>query len=666
MQVPKVETTIVTSKGVQDKQGSFLGNVDSTTTKTQTLRKKLSIPASNDTTSDPARFKHKLTTKRRKMSKNSLSILKRFSSSHLVNTTPNKSEESESSHKYSLRKSSLSDEEEDTFETGLGTAKKYPLRKSSLSDEENAEEENIFEGLGTNKKFPLRRNNSLADSNFGDNSLKSSMEENEFDTALDKLVKDKKRAHSGKWSPKHQTKEIALEKMIKNAQKALSDHFCLTILAEANKIFSPTDAVLFGKMDKEISALEKQGPSEKLSLLITQKAALITKIMQEAKIQAQSEIDLFIKPEGLPTFEDFIEIEKPHVDLNLKITHAQALGKRSSQEDAHNYLENKDLLFGWILDGHGGKSVAAAASEFFKLKCMDYSSRYLREDEQYDKRDDKYTLEKLIHWIHQKVIEDPTLDKVGATALLFVLDKKTGRIVTATLGDTELMVVVEDKELKTAQLIPLSCARGWWHETEARRAENAWKTPGLAASLMENFNVKESRVGGINVSRAIGDNHENRDVVKKMKDAHKEETQLNKMKSKSSSTLPKKEEGQQVEKNSEKEKKSHQKSSSESKKKAENGAKEVLMSHKPKMTVSLVAPETDKLKYTLIAACDGFWDYTKKVDMLKIISQNPPNLAQALTDYTAKSTEAKDNISVIAIQVLETPKNDEEKKKKEN
>lgn len=107
----------------------------------------------------------------------------------------------------------------------------------------------------------------------------------------------------------------------------------------------------------------------------------------------------------------------------------------------------------------------------------------------------------------------------GTTAVISFIDKNSGRIYTATLGDSEANIYRKiDKKVKS---IPLSCVRDWSSKKEAKRAAAVTNDPAKATQWPKAKNPKTLRFPspnyGLNVSRAIGDVEFSKGVIHKAK-----------------------------------------------------------------------------------------------------------------------------------------------------
>jgi serine/threonine protein phosphatase PrpC len=190
------------------------------------------------------------------------------------------------------------------------------------------------------------------------------------------------------------------------------------------------------------------------------------------------------------------------LDLHSQIYSSQ--GKRDEMEDAHLNVEiEQGNLYG-IFDGHGdlGEIGKYAAKSFeYQFSGVLKHTNHVRE-----------AFETMINKIHAevKILSDKGLLDGGCTALICFVDKKTRRIFTASLGDTEARIIRNLGD--DISSIPLSPIRDWHSDKDQARAIS-WYNENKRKDLMDKFlNAKDKSrrfpggfEGGSNVSRAIGD-----------------------------------------------------------------------------------------------------------------------------------------------------------------
>lgn len=301
-------------------------------------------------------------------------------------------------------------------------------------------------------------------------------------------VDPKNKPGSLPWRPSATTKEKAIEKMLKNARKAIEEHI-------------------------------KKG---------------------DDRFGTYASVE-----EALPSIE---AIRNPTASTPLVLEHVEYATQgptRPTMEDAHFYAENDQGIITGIFDGHGGKGVAEFANEKFEkdflktLNEVDGNVHHalekliheIHEEVKENYYNEKLELQKYYEFIKELVNKECPNDSEelkekfvqalryehimkmrfisGATAVISVIDKKTHLIYTATLGDCEANIYRKiNGELKS---IPLSPVRDWSCEKEALRASIYTGRDEIAKDWLTQdpkrirFPKKGDPLGDTNVSRAIGD-----------------------------------------------------------------------------------------------------------------------------------------------------------------
>lgn len=204
----------------------------------------------------------------------------------------------------------------------------------------------------------------------------------------------------------------------------------------------------------------------------------------------------------LPKVDAFCTpLQKP---LTFMYSEAAAQGQRLTMEDAHFIMSESQLpgLLAGVFDGHGGAQVAKFASsrftELFFSKLTEYSG------------DVHKAFEEIFLEIHQEVEMKPIWKEQGSTAVIIYLDKATGLLYTATLGDSEATLYRAEGE--SFICLPLSFVKDWSNQKDAIRADEyhgttwrrkSYKEEGWVGHLApQTLRVPENC---LNVSRAIGD-----------------------------------------------------------------------------------------------------------------------------------------------------------------
>lgn len=185
-------------------------------------------------------------------------------------------------------------------------------------------------------------------------------------------------------------------------------------------------------------------------------------------------------------------------DLQFKVSECERQGVRKDMEDAHFHTQMEQGLLAGIFDGHGdlGKMAQYVAKRFKEgfgevLKAAAHPHE---------------AFEAMIHQIQSEIGNLPG----GCTGLICFVDKKTHRVYTATLGDTEAKIYREiGGEMRS---IPLSCVRDWHSEKDYERAKK-WYRENNMRGIGDQFDREQGKhrrfpggqFGGVNVSRGFGD-----------------------------------------------------------------------------------------------------------------------------------------------------------------
>lgn len=304
--------------------------------------------------------------------------------------------------------------------------------------------------------------------------------------------------------------------------------------------------------------------------------------------------------QALPSIEELRNSPANAASLNFSHHFHDAQGPRTTMEDAHFFKDIDQGAVVAVFDGHGGKEVADYANTQFQLRFAQKLALYNGNVHK--------SFERLIHEIHTEVLTHQDWNGMGCTAVISFIDKKSGNVYTATLGDSESNIYRQcDDGLKS---IPLSCVRDWSSQKDAKRAaiatgvpelETEWpKYPDQSKTFRYNnlnsiYNYVRHQVdkivrwySGVNVSRAIGDAGCN-----------------------GTSDKP-------------------------------------GVIHKPKITVTKARPGD-----RLVIACDGLKDYVPENEIVDVVKANPGNnLAQALVDKALSNMSyGGDNVTVVVVEI---------------
>jgi len=256
------------------------------------------------------------------------------------------------------------------------------------------------------------------------------------------------------WKPRELTREKELAKMIKNTQKACEEHFT--------------------KQDSLARAQEATG------------AFVVV-----------NPVNPYIDPALIRSTLDYLYYLP--IDKNFSFSHGtfRNIASRTKMEDADFYIDHPLFILTGVLDGHKGDGVS-------KYVKNEFERRFKKPDSIDPQKDSIFSIfENTIHRINAKIFAKKRLDKQGSTAVICCIDKKTGRIYTATLGDSEANIYRRIDGI--LESIPLSCIRDWESLKDEQRAFQYY--PGKALEFCYCPSAKHRRIAGLNVARAFGDKH---------------------------------------------------------------------------------------------------------------------------------------------------------------
>jgi serine/threonine protein phosphatase PrpC len=329
----------------------------------------------------------------------------------------------------------------------------------------------------------------------------------------------------------------------------------------------------------------------------------LSKIQKNAKKALVEHIELVKDPlfitedefhHEVSTHPEALAIEKAFSSVSVK-------GARPSHEDFFSKKESDNFTFIVLLDGHGGKAVAEFAGHAL-LECMSYL------EQNCDNL--KLAIETVFELVQKQIRKNLKWNAMGSTAVCCFIQKKTGLVYTATLGDSEANIYRKVGE--SIKSIPLSCVRNWHSLKDSVRYANFYASrsfsylfssgEGAAASSPEALQKAEvdkilakirsqpskivrTKHMGLNVSRSFGDDSP--------KDKH-------------------------------------------------------LVIQKPKVSVFEIKP-----KDILVIACDGLKDYVSESKIIEQISLKDAenNLAQRLLDCVpGKAIASPDNVTIACLE----------------
>jgi serine/threonine protein phosphatase PrpC len=301
-----------------------------------------------------------------------------------------------------------------------------------------------------------------------------------------------------------------------------------------------------------------------------------------------------------PTENISLTSESLKAPLKFSFSAHSHIGHREKMEDFFFHLEMPEGVVAGVLDGHSGAEVAKFAAAAFKERFHEALKRA-----KYNVHD---TFETLIDEVQTEILKKDEWKKMGSAVVISFLDKTTGLVYTATVGDCEANIYW--KVNGTLKSIPLSVIMNWGREKEAIRnayalsdlpPESAIQSSQLLgfvkAWLEKAKHAKDPKkvrsfIGnnGLNTSRAIGD-----------KDCLPEDPKSTK-----------------------------------------------AIIHKPKITITKAHPGD-----IVVLCSDGLKDSLEEKEIVQFIAQsnNFDALAQELVEKACKSPKNSDNITVIAIQL---------------
>ncbi len=252
----------------------------------------------------------------------------------------------------------------------------------------------------------------------------------------------------------------------------------------------------------------------------TMRRHLLEAIEKQEKVEELQAIDLSFSSEP----------------IRCKVWEAHAQGSRSSMQDRTLIVEDDSSLLTAVFDGHGDSKAAKYASSRFAELFAHFRSTH-KISKAFEKTMQAIQTEliesrkmfKDAYLVNLKKLENPdqayrtTLEENpglraklscgGTTACACFVDKQTGRIYTATLGDTEARVYRKIEGIIYS--IPLSLVRDWSDREEALRAKTVhYSVNGFSIPLSSQEVKKYEQhldakaladpTGGVNVSRGMG------------------------------------------------------------------------------------------------------------------------------------------------------------------
>lgn len=228
-------------------------------------------------------------------------------------------------------------------------------------------------------------------------------------------------------------------------------------------------------------------------------------------------------------------------------------------------------------------------SEVAKFACSIFPKTFSRILAQ-AKGNVHFAFESAFEEVQKEISKHKNWNEMGCTAVICFINRHTRQIITATAGDSEANFYSLNDESKMESL-PLSCVRDWSSKKDALRAATALNRLEFANEWPLVTNAKYLRYP----SRFYGVN-----VSRGFGDLCYQDDQG-----------------------------------------------KTAITHKPKITINSLK------QGILILACDGLKDYVPENEIIQQIANGNPNLAQRLVDYAIKEKHAKDNVTVVAINIAE-------------
>ncbi len=156
----------------------------------------------------------------------------------------------------------------------------------------------------------------------------------------------------------------------------------------------------------------------------------------------------------LPQGDQVEELQyRLYADLNY--------GEREVQEETYFHQENGEYVLAGVFDGHGSNKRKSnyAVTEYVRT----YASVNFRNELMEAEGNVHKAFESMIHALLEKEADNfqNAWKDLGTTAVICYIDKKTRRIFTATIGDSQANIYRKQGETENLRVIPLSPIHDW-------------------------------------------------------------------------------------------------------------------------------------------------------------------------------------------------------------
>jgi len=194
---------------------------------------------------------------------------------------------------------------------------------------------------------------------------------------------------------------------------------------------------------------------------------------------------------------------------------AEEQGVRPTMEDAYFHLETPDGVLAGVFDGHAREDYRDKGAEVSKYIADQLKLRFPLELK--DAGGNVHQVfEQLFHSIDGEIFNRVDWRGIGSTAVVCYIDKETDLIYTATLGDSEANIYREiDGVVKSIPLTCIRNFSSEKDFARLQNAFPNTDLSRMARNGGKMLRSRGNR-GGVNVARAFGD-HEERTIISKPK-----------------------------------------------------------------------------------------------------------------------------------------------------